>query len=99
MLLFFQKVALQLAANLNITVKLVQGGNLGSKLKNPPSVTTVDILIATTNALKVLTSAGVYSTSKVAHVILDEADTLLDDSFFPELVGPFLNRLTVSTKN
>lgn len=52
--------------------------------------------MATTNALNVLTSAEVYGLSKVIHIVLDEADTLLDDSFFPELVGPFMNRFAVS---
>ncbi|CAL8111469.1 unnamed protein product [Orchesella dallaii] len=87
------QVATNLTYNLDISVKLLQGGSLGSKMKNPPKTQGVDILIATTNALKVLTSAGVYGTSKLLHVVLDEADTLLDDSFFPELVAPFLNRL------
>ncbi|ODM98680.1 putative ATP-dependent RNA helicase DDX28 [Orchesella cincta] len=87
------QVALQLTYTLDVSVKLLQGGNLMSKMKNPPKTHGVDILITTTNALKVLESAGVYGTSKLLHLVLDEADTLLDDSFFPELVGPFLHRL------
>lgn len=82
--------------NLEIDVKLLQGGNLRSKVRNPPQNKIVDILITTANALKVLSSAGVYHLGRITHVVLDEADTLLDDSFFPELVGPFLNRLPVS---
>lgn len=79
---------------MDVRVKLLQGGSLQSKIKNPPN-TEVDLLVATTNAIKVLTSTGTYGLGKVHHVVLDEADTLLDDSFFPELVGPFLNRIPV----
>lgn len=91
-------MAKQLSANLDISVKVVQGGSLASKINNPPQTSTVDILIATANALKVLMTAGVYRTVDIMHVVLDEADTLLDDSFFPELIGPFLNRLPVRYK-
>lgn len=43
---------------------------------------------------KILFILGIYSMRHVRHVVLDEADTLLDDSF-NELVTKFLSRFHV----
>lgn len=71
--------------SLGITTKVLQGGNLGSKIKSPPS-RPIDLVVSTINAIRVLTKVQVYSMRKLKMVILDEADTLTDDSFCDDLV-------------
>jgi superfamily II DNA/RNA helicase len=83
-----------LSEGLEIDISLLQGGNIGSKIASPSS-NFVDILISTVNAASLLTTAGVYSTKHVQHVVLDEADTLLDDSFADD-VTTFLRKFSVS---
>jgi superfamily II DNA/RNA helicase len=46
-----------------------------------PEYREVDLLFASFGAISKLTTTGLYDTSRVQHIILDEADTLLDDSF------------------
>lgn len=46
-----------------------------------PEYQEVDLLFASFGAMSKLTTAGLYDISRVQHLILDEADTLLDDSF------------------
>lgn len=71
---------------MGVNVKLLQHGNLGSKIANPSSEH-IDLLISTVHVLSTLKSAGLYGMSKVHHVVLDEADTLLDDSFALDVVN------------
>ncbi|XP_063240676.1 probable ATP-dependent RNA helicase DDX28 isoform X2 [Bacillus rossius redtenbacheri] len=70
--------------------KYLVGGRTKRKMMNP-SFEKVDLLVASLGALSKLTSAGVYNMKRVRHIVLDEADTLLDDSF-NEKLRHFLRR-------
>ena len=72
---------------------MLQGGNLGSKIKNPPTEVT-DVIISTINIISTLSRMQVYTTKKIQHIVLDEADTLLDDSFSKD-VANFLDPFPV----
>lgn len=50
-----------------------------------PEFEDVDILVGSMGALSKLTTTGIYRMTAVKHVVLDEADTLLDDSFNEKL--------------
>jgi ATP-dependent RNA helicase MRH4 len=78
---------------MGVNVKLLEGGNIGSKITSPHSGE-VDLLISTVHVLSALKSVGIYTMNKVQHIVLDEADTLLDDSFSPGVVD-FLNGFSV----
>lgn len=73
-------VASSLGENFGINVGIVLGGRTKQKMLHP-RMSQHHLLIATIGALSKLTTVGVYDTSLVRHVTLDEADTLLDDSF------------------
>ncbi|XP_062595531.1 probable ATP-dependent RNA helicase DDX28 [Saccostrea cucullata] len=45
----------------------------------------IDVLISTPGALKMFLTLGKVRPSQLQHVVLDEADTLLDDSFFHDI--------------
>ena len=84
------KVCNQLTKNMSIVTHHVTGGQMRKKMLDP-AVGEVDILIGTFGALSKLTTTKVYDISKVRTLVLDEADTLLDDSFNTKLVH-FLKR-------
>lgn len=84
------KVAEELTEGCDINVKVVIGGKTKQKMLNP-SFEDVDILIGSIGALSKLTTTGIYRTTEVKHVVLDEADTLLDDGFSDKLCH-FLSR-------
>ena len=90
-----QKVAKQYGDELGIDIKLLQGGQLGSKIANPPKKKNVDIIISTVHVIKEMSRAKMYSLTEVKTVVLDEADTLLDDSF-SMYVDDLLNKFAVS---
>ncbi|XP_042879794.1 probable ATP-dependent RNA helicase DDX28 [Penaeus japonicus] len=75
-----QTVASSLAEGLGINVELVKGGRTKKKMLNP-TLTKPHLLVATVGALSKLTTIGQYDMSLVRHITLDEADSLLDDSF------------------
>lgn len=56
-----------------------------------PSFDDVDVLVGTVGAVSKLVTNGIYRMERVRHVVLDEADTLLDDSF-NEKLAYFLRR-------
>lgn len=87
-------VARRLCKSAALKVKTLTGGRgVGIKtLLNPPAHE-VDIMVATLGALKRLVHGKVYSVKKVKHLVIDEADTMLDDSF-NESVLQFLNRFS-----
>lgn len=66
--------------NVNIKTKVLIGGHTKSLMKNPP-IAEIDVLVATLGALSKLVTTNIYRMNEVRHVVLDEADTLLDDSF------------------
>lgn len=91
------EMAEQLCSDLNINVKVVLGGKTKS-LMLYPSFEDVDILIGSLGAISKLTTTGIYHMEEVRHVVLDESDTLLDDSF-TEKLSYFLRRFPVSLKS
>jgi len=92
--LLFQNVAQTFGKSLGINVKLLEGGHIGNKIKNPPSVP-IDLMVSTVNVVTELSKVEVYSMRKLKTIILDEADTLTDDSFC-ENVLTFLQPFSVN---
>lgn len=78
------KFATDLTEGLDISVKVITGGNTKQKMINP-SFEDIDILVGSIGAISKLTTTGIYKMSDVRHVVLDEADTMLDDSFNEKL--------------
>jgi superfamily II DNA/RNA helicase len=74
------RMAGDLSQGLNIGVKTVVGGSTKSKVMNP-TFEDVDILVGSIGVVSKLTTTGVYRIDQVSSVVLDESDTLLDDSF------------------
>lgn len=87
-------MAERLCDGLNINISVLLGGRTKQKMLNP-SMEDVDLLIGTMGATSKLVTTGVYRMHECHHVVLDEADTLLDDSFMPKLAH-FLKRFPVS---
>lgn len=54
----------------------------------------IDILVATPSVISKLTSVKLFDMDNVRHAVLDEADTLLDDSF-SGYIKNFLGKLAV----
>ncbi|XP_051169984.1 probable ATP-dependent RNA helicase DDX28 [Leptopilina boulardi] len=86
------KVAMLLTKDLNIRTKVVIGGGIKSKISNPPA-SNVDIIIGTIGAISKHTTIGIYKMKYVRHVVLDEADSLFDETFY-EKVRYFLQKIT-----
>ena len=89
-------VAEELGNLLNVKVKVILGGNTKQLMFNP-SFDDVDLVVASIGAISKLVTTGIYRMNEVRHVVLDEADTLLDDSFNPKLVY-FMRRFGVNRK-
>lgn len=89
-------VAEKLCSLLSISVRVLLGGRTKSLMMNP-SFDDVDLLIGTMGATSKLVTTGVYRMDEVRHVVLDEADTMLDDSFNEKLIY-FLRRFPVSLR-
>ncbi|KRT78758.1 helicase, partial [Oryctes borbonicus] len=73
-------VAKVLGEVVNLNVKVVTGGRTKRHMLNP-EFSKIDLLVATPGAISKLSTVGIYKLNKVLHVVFDEADTLLDDSF------------------
>lgn len=84
------QIAEKLCAGTDLKVKALLGGNTKQLMLNP-DFGEVDILVATLGAVSKLVTTGIYRMDQVRHVVLDEADTLLDDSFTDKLTY-FLRR-------
>ena len=78
---------------MNVKTKVVVGGGIKKKVINPP-VSDVDIIVATLGGLSKLTTLGIYKMKFVRHVVLDEADSLFDETFYDKL-RHFLQRIAV----
>ncbi|KPJ06880.1 putative ATP-dependent RNA helicase DDX28 [Papilio machaon] len=74
------QVAESLAQGININVSTLIGGRTKQKILNPP-IEYSDILITTLGAYSKLVTTGILKVHNVHHLVLDEADTLLDDTF------------------
>ncbi|XP_052739445.1 probable ATP-dependent RNA helicase DDX28 [Bicyclus anynana] len=78
------EVAQNIAQNLNINVTTLVGGKTKQKLLNPP-IEYCDLLVTTLGAYSKLVTTGIFKIHNVHHIVLDEADSLLDDSFIDKL--------------
>lgn len=87
----------ELCHDLDLKTKVLIGGHTKSIMENPP-IEEIDILVASIGSLSKLISTNIYRMHQVRHVILDEADTLLDDSFSGQL-NYILKRFPVSHSN
>uniref|UniRef100_A0A1L8DRL1 Putative atp-dependent rna helicase fal1 n=1 Tax=Nyssomyia neivai TaxID=330878 RepID=A0A1L8DRL1_9DIPT len=84
-----------------LRVKTLLGGNTKHQMMNP-AFDDVDILVGTLGIVSKLAGAQIYRMGSVRQVVLDEADTLLDDSFSERLSHflhkfPFHKNLTSET--
>ncbi|CAB0030047.1 unnamed protein product [Trichogramma brassicae] len=77
------KVARQLCKGLDIKIGTLVGGHLKQRISNP-HIGEVDLLIATSGVLDRLVATRIYKLDNVRHVVVDEADTLLDSTFIDE---------------
>lgn len=73
-------VAKQLADGVGLKVKVIVGGKTKRLMMNP-EYDDIDILVCTPGAIGKLSTVGVYKLNEVEYTVLDEVDTLLDDSF------------------
>ncbi|XP_058130727.1 probable ATP-dependent RNA helicase DDX28 [Anopheles ziemanni] len=78
-------VAKSLTEGLGITTRVVLGGRTKQQMLNP-SFEDIDILVASFGAISKLVTSGIYRMEEIRYVVLDEADTLLDDSFNNKLL-------------
>lgn len=78
------EVAQNIAQHLNLNVTTLVGGRTKQKMLNPP-IEYCDLLVTTLGAYSKLVTTGIFKINNVHHVVLDEADTLLDDSFVDKL--------------
>lgn len=79
-----KEMAKPLVEPFGLSVEGLVGGNT-KKLMMNPTFFEVDILIATPGVISKLSTVGVYKLDKVQYTVLDEADTLMDDSFIDRL--------------
>lgn len=84
------KFAEELVDGLDINVKVLTGGKTKQKMLNP-SFDDVDILVGSIGVISKLTTTGIFRMNEVKHVVLDEADALLEDGF-NEKLGHYLKR-------
>lgn len=88
------EVAQNIAQSFNLNVSTLIGGKTKRKMLDPP-MECCDILVTTLGAYSKLVTTGIYKINNVHHVVLDEADTLLDDSFVDKL-SHLLKKFAVS---
>ncbi|CAH0561265.1 unnamed protein product [Brassicogethes aeneus] len=74
------EIATNLSDAVGLKTKVLVGGRT-KKLMMNPEFEDIDILVATPGAIGKLSTVGVYKLSEVRFMVLDEADTLVDDSF------------------
>ncbi|XP_055547677.1 probable ATP-dependent RNA helicase DDX28 [Wyeomyia smithii] len=79
------RVAESLVEGTGIKTRILLGGRTKQQMMNP-HFEDIDILVSSFGALSKLISCGIYKTDQVRWVVLDEADTLLDDSFNSKLL-------------
>ncbi|XP_037296916.1 probable ATP-dependent RNA helicase DDX28 [Manduca sexta] len=90
------EVAENLAQTLNLNVTTLIGGKTKQKMINPP-IEYCDVLVTTLGAYSKLVTTGIYKIQNVHHMVLDEADTLLDDSFINK-VSNLLKKFSIQYK-
>lgn len=80
------EVAELLGEAVGLATKTIVGGKTKSLMMNPV-FEDIDILVATPGALGKLSTVGIYKLNDVKYAVLDEADTLIDDSFVDRMEG------------
>lgn len=60
-----------------------------------PEFQATDILVGSIGAISKLVTTGIYRMKSVRHVVIDEADTMFDDTFSDKLVY-FMRRFPVN---
>lgn len=86
-----ESIASALASSANLTVKAIIGGHLKKSMLDP-EFSKIDILVGTPGAIGKLSTVGIYKLHNVQYTVLDECDTLFDDSFQDRLEG-IINKL------
>lgn len=89
--------AVKISKELGIRTQILTGGNTQKIYKNPP-LEEVDIVVATLGVISKLTTNKIYNLHNVRHVVIDEVDALLHESFQEKLLY-FLKRIPVSTNS
>lgn len=85
---------MRLTKDLEIRTKVIVGGGIKNKIFNPPA-SNVDIIVASFGALSKHTTIGLYKMKYVRHVVLDEVDSLFDETFYDKF-RHFLRKISVS---
>ncbi|KAF2904950.1 hypothetical protein ILUMI_01231 [Ignelater luminosus] len=75
-----------LAKSIGLKLKIIVGGRTKQFMLNP-EFKEVDLLIGTPGVIGKLSNVGIFRLNDVLFTVLDEADTLLDDSFIDRLTG------------
>lgn len=75
------RAVMRLTKDLEIRTKVIVGGGIKNKIFNPPA-SNVDIIVASFGALSKHTTIGLYKMKYVRHVVLDEVDSLFDETFY-----------------
>ncbi|CAG9819641.1 unnamed protein product [Phaedon cochleariae] len=88
------EVAKILGDSVGVNVKVVVGGRIKSMMMNP-TFEDIDVLVGTPGAIGKLSTVGVYKLNEAKYAVLDEADTLIDDSFI-ERMSSLVKRLSQS---
>ncbi|XP_044747775.1 probable ATP-dependent RNA helicase DDX28 [Coccinella septempunctata] len=83
-----------LSKPLDLKVKILTGGRTKKYMMNP-EFEKIDVMVATPGAIGKLSTVGIYKLQNVQHTVLDEADTLTDDSF-DERVSGILRKVSQS---
>ncbi|XP_014259720.1 probable ATP-dependent RNA helicase DDX28 isoform X2 [Cimex lectularius] len=74
------EIAKKLSYQLPFRCEMLVGGRTKKKMLNP-DFKNVDLQITTIGVISKLTTMGLFDVKEVRHLVLDEADTMLDDSF------------------
>lgn len=88
------RVASTLCEPFELKVKVLVGGGT-KKIMINPEFSDVDIVVATPGVIGKLSTVGIYRLGSVQHTVLDEADSLTDDSF-EQRMSSLLNRVPQS---
>ncbi|XP_076031575.1 putative ATP-dependent RNA helicase Dbp21E2 [Oratosquilla oratoria] len=86
-------VSRRLCEPLGLNSELVVGGKTKRTMLNP-TVSTPHLIVCSFGAMSKLFTTKIYSRDFVNHIVLDEADTLLDDSF-NEKMTYFLSKFPI----
>lgn len=90
------EVARNVCHDLDISVEVLLGGSTKRKMLYP-TLKEVDILVGSVGVVSKLTTTNIYRMNNVRNVVLDEFDTLLDDSFLDQL-SYYLKRFPVRSR-